>query len=779
MGSVTERVTRASARRPWLIVGLWVVTIGVAGVLSSQFLSDALTTENSFTNDPEAQRATELIEERFGEAGETEVFILTSADKRVTDPSFERAVRSLQASASDKGAEAVTFYDSDDASMVSDDGHTTLMPVTFEKPDELADLLPAIEGLRAEANQSGGMSAHSLGAVTLEDDFKRIAEEGLQRGESFGVLVALVVLVLVFGAVVAGVIPIIMGIASISVATGAVALVGTAVDFSFFVTNIITMMGLAVGIDYSLFIVSRFREERAKGLLKLDAIGAAGTTASRAVFFSGLTVVLALMGMLIVPNTIFRSLGAGALFVVGIAVLASLTLLPALLSILGDRVNSLRVWRRRTEFGSENSHRLWNGIARRVMARPVTSLVVGAGILVAASLSFFNIDIGSAGVSTLPKDAPSRQSFEILASEFSGGVSSPVEVVVDGDTNSLEVREAIEDLQAAVGEDDVFGPSRMTVNDEGNAAIVSFPVNTDPLSEAATASIVRVRDEYVPTAFNGVEAEVLVGGDTAFNKDSYDIVDANTPIVFSFVLGLSFLLLMVVFRSIVVPLKAIVMNLLSVGAAYGLLVLVFQEGVGAGVLGFQQVESIEAWLPLFLFSILFGLSMDYHVFLLSRIKERFDHTRDNAESVAYGLRTTGGLITGAAAIMVAVFGGFAAGDLVPLQQAGFGLAVAVLIDATLVRSVLVPASMKLLGDRNWYLPRWLAWLPNISIEIAHDKSLEPALVAGIGNPLATCDSGRDRRSWEELGPVRKHATSLTCTNRRSQPHSGRVRTVCS
>jgi putative drug exporter of the RND superfamily len=504
-----------------------------------------------------------------------------------------------------------------------------------------------------------------------------------------------VVLILVFGAVVAGIIPIIMGIASIAVAIGAVALVGTSVDFSFFVTNIITMMGLAVGIDYSLFVVSRFREERANGRTRLDAIDATSATASRAVFFSGLTVVLALIGMLIVPTTIFRSIAAGAIFVVVVAVLASLTLLPALLSLLGDRVNSLRVLRRRTEFGSASSHRFWNAIALRVMGRPATSLVLAGGILIAASLSYFNINTGIAGASTLPEDAPSRQAFEVLASEFSGGLSSPVEVVIHGDANSPEVKGAIRELQDALAEDELFGPSQATVNPAADATIVSFPVNADPASEAATSSIARIRDDYVAAAFEGVDAEVLVGGDTAFNNDLFDVTDSYTPIVFVFVLGLSFLLLMVVFRSIVVPLKAIVMNLLSVGAAYGLIVLVFQEGIGADFFGFQQVESIEAYLPLFLFSILFGLSMDYHVFLLSRIKERFDQTGDNAESVAFGLRTTGGLITGAAAIMVAVFGGFAAGDLVPLQQVGFGLATAVLIDATLVRSVLVPASMKL------------------------------------------------------------------------------------
>jgi putative drug exporter of the RND superfamily len=542
-----------------------------------------------------------------------------------------------------------------------------------------------------------------------------------------------VVLILVFGAVVAGIIPIIMGIASIAVAIGAVALVGTSVDFSFFVTNIITMMGLAVGIDYSLFVVSRFRKERANGRTRLDAIDATSATASRAVFFSGLTVVLALIGMLIVPTTIFRSIAAGAIFVVVVAVLASLTLLPALLSLLGDRVNSLRVLRRRPEFGSASSYRFWNAIALRVMGRPATSLVLAGGILIAASLSYFNINTGIAGASTLPEDAPSRQAFEVLASEFSGGLSSPVEVVIHGDANSPEVKGAIRELQDALAEDELFGPSQATVNPAADATIVSFPVNADPASEAATSSIARIRDDYVAAAFEGVDAEVLVGGDTAFNNDLFDVTDSYTPIVFVFVLGLSFLLLMVVFRSIVVPLKVIVMNLLSVGAAYGLIVLVFQEGIVADFFGFQQVESIEAYLPLFLFSILFGLSMDYHVFLLSRIKERFDQTGDNGESVAFGLRTTGGLITGAAAIMVAVFGGFAAGDLVPLQQVGFGLATAVLIDATLVRSVLVPASMKLLCDRNWYLPRWLAWLPNISVEVLHEK---PVKRAGVPSPVA-------------------------------------------
>jgi putative drug exporter of the RND superfamily len=720
-----EGIARASARRRWTTLGLWLVAIAVAGWLSSQFLADALTTDANFTNNPEAKRAAQLVEDRFGEEGLTEVFILTSKNATVEDGGFKGAVQSLQAAATEKGAEsAISFYDTHDPSMVSDDGHTTLVPVTFKDQRDLGEYMPAVNSLINTAEAGGDLSAQSFGRITLDDDFSRIAEEDLARGESFGVMVALVVLVLVFGAVVAGIVPIVMAVAAITVAMGTVALVGRAVDFSFFVTNMITMMGLAVGIDYSLFIVSRYREERAKGREKLDAIGAAGGTASRAVFFSGMTVVLALIGMLIIPTTIFRSLAAGAIFVVVAAVLASLTLLPAMLGLLGDRVNALRVFRRRADLGSEQSHRFWNAVTRRVMGRPVVSLVLGAGILIAASLSYFDINTGFSGVSTLPPESRSKQAFELLSRDFSGGLSSPLEVVVDGDINSPEVQNAVEDMQGAIASDGLFGASQVRVDDAGRTAEITAPVNADPSSQAAVAAVDRVRSD-ARQIFSGVEANVLVGGETAFNKDFFDLTDTYTPIVFIFVLGLSFLLLMLVFRSIVVPLKAIIMNLLSVGASYGLIVLVFQKGYGADLLGFQQVEAIEAWLPLFLFSVLFGLSMDYHVFLLSRIKEHYDQTGDNTESVAYGLRTTGGLITGAAAIMVAVFGGFASGQLSMLQQMGFGLGAAVLIDATLVRSVLVPASMKLLGNRNWYLPKWLGWLPNISVDGTRHAPMEP------------------------------------------------------
>ena len=718
MKLTTESLARGSSRRPWLTISLWVVLIVVSGFVTSRFLADSLTTDFSFTNNPEAKRAAELIERRFGKEGVTEVFILDT-DGGVEDPAVRREIRSLQARAVDIGGDdvqgVVTFYDTKDPAMVSADGQMTLVPVTFKETEVLHDYHDEVDAILEEAN-SGTLRAQAFGAITLDEDFARIAEEDLAKGETIGIGVALVVLVLVFGAVVAGLIPIFMGAAAIAVAMGVTALVGRITDFSFFVTNMITMMGLAVGIDYSLFIVSRYREERAGGSNKLESIAAAGATASRAVFFSGMTVVCALIGMLILPMSIFRSLAAGAIFVVLAALLASLTLLPALLGLLGDKVNALRVLRRRHEPQEQEHHPFWDRITHAVMRRPVISLVLGGGLLLAAAFSYFDIETGFSGVSTLPDDTASKRAFTVLATEFSGGLNSPVEIVVDGDVSSPEIGSAVEQLQGSIADDGAFGPSSVRPNEAGDAAILAAPVLSDPSGKAATDAVERLREDYVPAAFEGTDATVLVGGDTAFGADFFELVDTYTPAVFALVLGLSFLLLTVVFRSIVVPIKAILMNLLSVGAAYGLIVLVFQKGFLADELGLRQVEAIEAWLPLFLFSVLFGLSMDYHVFLLSRIREQFDKTGDNAGSVAYGLRTTGALITGAAVIMVAVFGGFASGDLVMMQQMGFGLAVAVFLDATIVRSVLVPASMRLLGDLNWYLPSWLRWLPDVKVE---------------------------------------------------------------
>ncbi len=733
----TEALARSSATRPWRTVGVWVVVLITAAVLSSQLLGSALTTSVSFTDNPESDQAAELIEEVRGESANTEFVVITHDTATAADPEYVAYVTEVQSKVAALGPEvvfSVGSYLTQDGP-VSESGRTALLPVTIagNDPDTVSGNAELVVETVAAIEAPDGYTALVAGPQTVANDINRVAEEDLRTGEMIGIAVALVVLVLVFGTVASGIIPIVLGVVSIAVAVGIASLVGQVFELSFFVTNMISMIGLAVGIDYSLFIVSRYREERARGLEKIDAIVRAGSTATRAVFFSGLTVVLALIGMLLLPNTIFRSLGTGAILVVLVAVAASMTLLPAVLSIMGDRINWLRVRRR----GSlDNQGRFWDRVTAAVMGRPVISLVVSAGILIIFATSFFSIDTGFAGVSTLPDEIESKQAFEILEEEFSGGLASPVEVVVQGDG----VAETVVALSEGVAMDGRFGPSFVDPDSTAELAILSVVLPGDVNSVESLDAVRDLRTDIVPRAVTPGTA-VYVGGETAITVDFLAQTDTYTPIVFAVVLGLSFILLMVAFRSIVIPGKAIVMNLLSVGAAYGLVVAFFQTGVGpewvkdiASFLGFSQVEVIEDWIPLFLFSVLFGLSMDYHVFLLSRIKERFDVTGDNAESVAYGLRTTGALITGAAAIMVAVFAGFAAGSLVTFQQMGFGLAVAVLLDATIVRTILVPASMKLLGTRNWYLPSWLEWIPNVSIEgVPHDEprpdpDLEPVTV---------------------------------------------------
>jgi RND superfamily putative drug exporter len=730
-----EALARASSRHPWRTIGIWVVVIVSMGIVSSQLLGDVLSQEFEFTNRPEAVRAQEVIDEKFATNGaeDTEFVIVQSASLTIDDPGFEQAVTELQNEIARLDGEIlasppVSYYDvvqqspEQAAGLVSRDGRATLIAVALKDTE-----LSTIEELRSVTEQArlDGFTVQVAGQGVLFADFTEIAEEDLRRGESIGIGIALIVLIVVFAAVVAAIAPIVMALFAIAVALGLVSLIGQLVDFNLFVTNMVTMIGLAVGIDYSLFIVSRYREERKKGFPKLEAIGAAGATANRAVFFSGLTVVIALLGMLIIPANIFASLASGAILVTLASLAASMTLLPAIVGLLGDRVNWPRLARRaRIESGHDPKGGFWDRLTRAVMAYPVVYLLLSVAILGGLGSFYFQLNRGtSQNVSQLPDDFRSKQAFLTLQREFAGGVTDPARIVITGDVQSASAQAAIGELRRLVADAEEFAPrTEVSPSRDGAALVVDAFFKSDPSNEAAFQGIRDLRTKIVPEAFEGVDGvDVLVGGNTAFFTDFLDVADRYQPIVFAFVLGLSFILLTVVFRSIVVPVKAIIMNLLSVGAAYGAVTLVFQEGVGIrffNALGFQfqRVEAIEAWLPLFLFSVLFGLSMDYHVFLLSRIREEYDRTRDNTEAVAYGLRTTAGIITGAALIMVAVFTGFAAGRLGPLQQMGFGLAVAVLMDATIVRSLLVPASMRLLGDWNWYLPRWLRWLPEVHVE---------------------------------------------------------------
>lgn len=736
-----------SARRPWRTFGLWLLVLVLAGLFAST-LNNALTTEGGQLNHPDSQRGADLLEQRLrGPQPISETIVIRSETATVDTPAFEAKVSGLVTAlkATPNLVSSVdTFYNTGNAAMVSADRHSMIVSVIMKGTlDEAIDRVPDYEAALLSAPQDGDYQVYSVGDATLSSEFSKIADEDLAKGEQIGIPVAIVILVVLLGALVAAGLPIVIGFVSIFIALGLAALAGRATDLSFFVVNMIFMIGLAVGIDYALFIISRYREERARGLDKHEAIAVTGGTASKAVLFSGGTVVLALSGMFLVPELTFRSLGIGAVLVVIVAVAASLTLLPALLSIAGDKIDWPRLRRKQNAATAVDPHAItyrgfWGHVTKRVMAHPMLALVFSVGLLIAFALPLVDMNRGASGVSSLPKATEAYAAYQLLERDFPAGLIAPVEIVVDGQAANPAVAQSVDTLTTALANDSRFGPVTTHTNAAGDLTLVSVPLTLEPDNPAAYSTIQDLRKQIVPAAFAPAPAQVFVAGQVAITHDGNMLSEQYLPIVIAFVLSLSFILLTIAFRSIVVPVKALIMNLLSVGAAYGLIVLVFQKGHGADFFGFQKVPMIESWLPLFLFSILFGLSMDYHVFLLSRIREHYDLTGNNKEAVAFGLQSTARLITGAALIMVVVFAGFAAGRLVMLQQVGFGLAIAILIDATIVRSILVPSSMVLLGDRNWYFPRWLAWLPHVTIE-GHMPSL-PAVVPAFA---ATSTSGDD------------------------------------
>lgn len=756
----TGSIASICARHPWRTIAVWLLLLAASGASIYLYLADATSTEFTFSNDPESLRAYDMVREAFPDekAGAVEEFVLISSPSlTVDDPEFKQFTVSVYEDIAGLGdgiveEQGMAFYyippnpafpEEVRQGFVTADRHTTfiLVPMAGEE-SEAIDNADALHAVTIDPEHEGDFQVLITGVASLNEDFNRTAEETLRKAEFVGIPIAVVILIGIFGALVAASVPLIMAGIAIVLAIGLVALVGQTWQMSFFVINMITMMGLAVGIDYVLFIISRYREERGRGLDKLDAIVKTGATASHAVLFSGLTVILALAGLLIIPMSLFQSMAAGAIFVVAWSIIGTLTLLPAVIFLLGRRVRSEWIhdlFRKALSRGGEVKSAanfdkrggFWDWESKLVMRHPVISLLLSAGLLLALAIPALPIDrydlgikTGQATMENFPNDLPAIKGFLTLKREFPFAFAPEAVIVVKGDLESEGVQRGISDLDAALKADSAsFGePAEPPeVSEAGDLLVLKYPLVYESNSREATDKIEELRLQVLPAAFAGSGAEVLVTGEAAENLDYYDITDNYRPIVFAFVLGLSFILLTIVFRSLVVPLKAIIMNLLSVFASYGLLVLVFQKGYGNRIFGFQQLDTIDAWIPLFLFAILFGLSMDYHVFLLSRIRERYLKTGDNTESVAFGLRTTGGIITGAALIMVAIFAGFASGDLVMFQQMGFGMAVAVLLDATIIRSVLVPSSMRLLGKWNWYLPRWLNWLPELHVEGGEDE----------------------------------------------------------
>jgi putative drug exporter of the RND superfamily len=730
----TRTLVMMSARHPWRTVTAWVVAVVVAGVAVAALLGGALTTEGNPTNNPQSEQAKHVLSQALARsegAAITDIVVVRSPRYTVDASQFQALVRALAAEIRQAGVATVRSYlDAHDPSLVTKDRHATM--VQFSKASEggIDDIVSAVK--RADAEQAFAVSV--TGQATLDRDFTELSQSDLQHGElQFGLPAALIILLLVFGSVVAGVVPLLITLPSIVVALGMVAVLAHVFTLSIFVVNMLTGMGLALAIDYSLFVVSRFREERGRGRSKLDAIAACAMTANRAVVFSGTTFVIAMFGMLIVPSSIMRSLAVGAIVVGLVSVLASATLLPALLGLIGDGVDRLRiplVGRRSLETANPEG-RVWGAIVRTVLRRPGAYLAVSVALLVAAAVPVFGIHIGTSGVTALPDRFESKQGYAALHRYFPSATSDPVEIVVADAAELPAARTALDRLQTTLAADQRFGTGHVDRAADGTVAVLSVPVRGDPSGDNAVSAVRDLRSRIVPAAFDKVDARVLVGGTTSENIDYFDSVIGPAPWVIALVLALTLVFLTVVFRSVVIAGTAVVLNLLSVGAAYGLLVLVFQHGVAADLFGFHQVDTIEAWVPLFLFSVLFGLSMDYQVFLLSRIRERFDQTGDTTDAVTVGVSSTARIITGAALIIVAVFAGFASGELIMFQQMGFGVAAALLIDATIIRSVVLPSAMKLLGDWNWYLPGWLRWLPQLHVEqpsSAHGQrqALEPS-----------------------------------------------------
>jgi RND superfamily putative drug exporter len=553
---------------------------------------------------------------------------------------------------------------------------------------------------------------------------KEIAAQDTRDGKksqaiSYGLL--LIILLVAFGAIVAAGLPLVLGATAVAATVGLLGPASQLYALPADVAELVVIIGLAVGVDYAMFYSRRMMEERDRGHSAEAAVEIAAATSGRAVLISGLTVMTAMAGLLFAGNPIFVGFGIGTMLVVAVAVLGSMTFLPAMLSFLSQKnwLEKGRVpWVTKRRHKAKGESRLWGAIIARVLKRPLVSTLLAGGLLVALSVPALGIQFKEPGYDGYSRSQPVIQTYDRFQAAFPGGAVPATTVIKAEDVTAAPVQAAIQQLHdRALATGQLSEPSGVEVSPDKTVAVVALSVNGSGTDAASERSLEVLRAEVVPATVGRLAgADVAVTGMTAGSKDFVDVLTSHAPIVFLFVLALAFILLLVTFRSIVVPIKAIVLNLLSVGAAYGVLVLVFQDGHGEKLLDFQSVGGIAPWIPLFLFVILFGLSMDYHVFILSRVREGVNRGMSNDDAVAHGIKSTAGVVTSAALVMVAVFGSFALASDQLAKQIGVGLAAAILIDATIIRAVLLPATMKLLGERNWYLPKRLSWLPKLEHE---------------------------------------------------------------
>jgi uncharacterized membrane protein YdfJ with MMPL/SSD domain len=676
----------------------------------------------------EAGQAQKLVDAGFPKASEEqgEIVLIQSKTLKADDPAFEAAISDVAKTLEGfpQARKIDTPLEAAHADLVSDDGHSAQVqyqPVgTFDEASLYIDKIN--DALDKTAAAHPGVEVSHVGSVTTTKATDAAFNSMLATAGMIAIPLTLIILLVVFGSAVAAVVPLLLAITAVFATNSLIALPSQIVPVDESIAEVILLIGLAVGIDYSLFYLRREREERAAGRSEHAALEAAAATSGRAVLISGITVLVAMAGMFLSGDKTFMSFSIGAMMVVAVAMVGSLTVLPALLGKLGDRVEKGRIpflGRLRSKDGES---RVWNGILTAVLRRPVVSAVAAGAVLIALTIPAFSLNTTTTGVDDI--SIAEVEPLKKFDDAFPGG-NSPAEVVLKADdVRAQPVRDAIAELkQQALATGQMKTPVEIEVSQDSTVARVFIPLagkGTDAASQAALATL---REDVVPATVGQLDGvEYAVGGVTAQDKDWEAKMVTTAPLVFGFVLIFAFIILLVSFRSIVVALKAILLNLLSVGAAYGLLVALFQWGWGESFLDFQSNGGITPWLPMFLFVILFGLSMDYHVFILSRIREAYDRGMSNEDAVAHGIKSSAGVVTSAAVVMVATFSVFAMLPLIDMKEMGIGLAAAILIDATLIRAVLLPATMKLLGDRNWYLPNWLQWLPRLE----HESTPAPA-----------------------------------------------------
>jgi uncharacterized membrane protein YdfJ with MMPL/SSD domain len=725
--NLAARAGRWSAQHRKTAVFGWLAFVAIAFVIGGMVGTKTLAQEDM--GNGSSQVADRARADAFPKEASEQVLVQAKGDAKASDPAFKAGVEDVVAQLG--AAKHVTDVESPLAKgnegQIGKDGRSAL--VTFKVAGDMEEseknVDSSLAAVSAAQKANPELRIEQFGDASAAKALNAQFEEDFQRAESLSLPITLLILVIAFGALIAAGVPLLLGLTAVMGTLGLLAPISQIVPMADAASSVVLLVGLAVGVDYSMFYLRRKMEERDAGRSNEAALEFAAATSGQAVLISGVTVLIAMAGMLIAGNAVFTSMAVGTMLVVAVAVLGSVTVLPAVLSKLGDKVEKGRVpiigKRRHANHGES---RVWGWILGKVLARPVVSVVVSGAILVTLAVPALGMKTINPGVAGIPHDLPVMQTYDRIQAAFPGGPLPAVVVVQADDVTKPEVQQGIQAMtDRALASGQMAEPVTTQVSPDKSTEVVSIPMQGDGTDLKSETALATLRDDVIPTTIAKVDGtQTDVTGLTAGSKDFNDAMTARLPFVFAFVLGLAFLLLLVTFRSIVVPIKAILLNLLSVGASYGILTLVFQDGHGESLLGFESLGGITAWLPLFLFVILFGLSMDYHVFILSRIREAVDRGESTDDAVAHGIRSTAGVVTSAAMVMVAVFAIFATLSSIEFKMMGVGLAAAILIDATLVRAVLLPAAMKLLGERNWYLPKRLHWLPKLS----HEGAPEPA-----------------------------------------------------